>query len=108
MGDTRPGIVLRPSGDLDLATVDRFRASVDTALAQAPQALVVDLAAVDFLDSSGIAVLAAALKAQRSGGRAIAAVNPQPIVRHAIELVGLSMLFDVSGIPAPLLDGEGS
>jgi anti-anti-sigma factor len=103
VGGDVPGIVLRPSGDLDLATVDSFRASVETALAQEPDAVLFDLADVDFLDSSGIAVLAVALKTQRARGGAVAIINPRPIVRRAIDLVGLSMLFDVSDIPAPLL-----
>lgn len=98
-----PGVVLRPSGDLDLATVDGFRASVDTALAQRPSALLFDLADVDFLDSSGIAVLVVALKTQRARGGVVAVVHPKPIVRRAIDLVGLAMLFDTSKIPAALL-----
>ncbi len=97
------GIVLRPRGELDLATVDDFRVAVDTALQQHPMALLLDLADVDFLDSSGIAVLAVALRAQRAHGGALAVVNPQPIVRRALDLVGLSMLFDVTDIPAALL-----
>lgn len=103
MGGDASGLVLRPSGDLDVATVDGFRASVDAALAHEPKALVVDLADVDFLDSSALGVLAIALKAQRTRDAAIAVVNPKPIVKRALDVVGLSVLLDVSDIPETLL-----
>jgi anti-sigma B factor antagonist len=104
MAEEGGGVVLRPSGDLDLATVEAFRLSVQTALVDEPAALVIDLTDVDFLDSSGIAVLAVALRTQRARGARIAATNPQSIVRRALELVGLDLIFDVSEIPAALLE----
>ncbi len=107
MGADISGIVLRPSGDLDLATVEAFRDSVQAAVAEEPDALVIDLTGVDFLDSSGLAVLALALRAQRGRGAACAVVNPRSIVRRAIELVGLDMLFDVAGVPPELLVAAG-
>lgn len=94
-----PGIVLRPTGEIDLATADGFRASVDSALAADPPALVFDLAEVAFLDSSGMAVIVAAWKAQRNVGRAVAVINARPIVRRAMTIVGLDVLFDVTAIP---------
>lgn len=95
--------MLRLSGDLDLATAPGFRALVDGALAAQPPFLVLDLADVDFLDSSGISVIAYAFKGQRATGGVLALTNPQPIVQRALDLVGLSMLFDLAGVPAPLL-----
>jgi anti-sigma B factor antagonist len=106
MGGDETGIVLRPSGDLDVATVAEFRTSVQEALATEPAALVIDLADVEFLDSSGLAVLAVVLRTQRARAAACAVVNPHRIVRRAIELVGLDVLFDVDGVPAHLLDGS--
>ena len=85
--------VLRPSGDLDLATVEPFRRDVQAALAEQPDDLVIDLTDVSFLDSSGIAVLAGALKAQRAHQGELALTNPQPIVQRALELVGLGELL---------------
>ena len=103
MTDEGGGVVLRPEGDLDLATVEAFRLSVQTALVGKPPVLVVDLTDVDFLDSSGIAVLAVALRTQRARGAVVAVTNPKPIVRRALDLVGLDLLFDLSGVPEPLL-----
>jgi anti-anti-sigma factor len=85
--------VLRPSGELDLATSDTFRRDLRAALAGDPDRLVVDLADVSFLDSSGIAVLVSAFKAQRERQAELLVVNPQPIVQRALELVGLGTLI---------------
>jgi anti-anti-sigma factor len=85
--------VLRPSGELDLATSDAFRRDLRAALAGEPERLVVDLADVSFLDSSGIAVLVSAFKAQRERQAQLEVVNPQPIVQRALELVGLGTLI---------------
>ena len=98
-----PAAVVRPSGDLDLATADAFRVLLDGALHDEPQVLVVDLTAVEFLDSSGIAVIAGAMKAQRKRQGQLVLVHPRPIVKRAIDLVGLSLLFDTTGVPAELL-----
>lgn len=89
--------VLRPSGELDLSTVGAFRRDVHAALEDQPKLLVVDLADVSFLDSSGIAVIASALKAQRERDGVLQVVNPQPLVRRTIELVGLGMLIVPAG-----------
>ncbi len=104
MQDDVPGIVLRPEGEIDLATAEPFRRTVHAALQAQPNVLVIDLRDVSFLDSSGLSVLAAALKGQRSRDAIVALVNPQSIVRRAIELVGLDVLFDLTEVPAELLD----
>lgn len=98
-----PAAVVRPSGDLDLATADAFRVLLDDALHDEPQVLVVDLTAVDFLDSSGIAVIAGAMKAQRKRQGLLVLLHPRPIVKRAVDLVGLSLLFDTTGVPSELL-----
>lgn len=85
--------ILRPSGELDLVTAEPFRREVRAALAEEPALLEIDLTDVSFLDSSGIAVLASALRAQRERAAVMHVVNPQPIVRRALELVGLGMLI---------------
>lgn len=104
MTEEARGLVVRPAGDLDVATVASFRALVQDALDTCPPALVLDLSDVEFMDSSGLAVLAAALRAQRVRQAAIAVVHPRSIVKRAIELVGLDLLFDVTQIPEELLE----
>jgi anti-sigma B factor antagonist len=84
---------IRPSGDLDLAAVESFRRLVQQGLTDAPDELVIDAADVTFLDSSGIAVIAGAVRQQRGRGGTVQVTNCQPIVKRALELVGLGMLL---------------
>lgn len=107
MPDDVPGIVLRPEGELDLATVEVFREQAHSALDSHPAVLLIDLSRVTFLDSSGLSVVAMTFKSQRSRSAAVALVNPQPIVRRAIELVGLDVLFDVRDVPGTMLASTG-
>ena len=53
---------LRLSGDLDFRVVESTRLALQQALAQAQDGLVVDLSAVDFIDSSGVSVLTEAAR----------------------------------------------
>jgi anti-sigma B factor antagonist len=57
-GRSRTVVVLRVFGDIDLATAPRFRSEARDLL-ERPElgSLVLDLSAVDFLDSSGIEML---------------------------------------------------
>ena len=58
-------LVLRVAGELDVLTIDRFRAAVGAGLDQLPDGgiLVIDLAGVTFLGSPGLQVLVNATRA---------------------------------------------
>lgn len=85
---------MRPTGEIDVSSVEPFRHAVLEALKAEPGVLVVDLADVTFLDSSGLSVIAVALKGQRAHDGRVSVVNPRPIVRRAIDLVGLGLLLE--------------
>lgn len=72
-------IVLRVSGEVDLATIDLLRAALDALLDQRPYHLVVDLAALSFCDGQGLdELVTAACTAARNGtGYAISAPSAQ-------------------------------
>lgn len=71
--------VLRPAGRLDLQSAQAFRELVAEVVADGRPRVVVDLAEVAFVDSSGLGALIAALKTcrQAGGDLRIAAVPPQ-------------------------------
>jgi anti-anti-sigma factor len=50
-------VVLSVAGEIDLATAPQLGESIDAAMEQRPETLVVDLSDVDFLASAGMAVL---------------------------------------------------
>jgi anti-sigma B factor antagonist len=49
--------VIAPSGELDLAGAAAFRATLNDAVGEADDGLIVDLSDVAFIDSSGLAVI---------------------------------------------------
>ena len=50
-------VVLNVAGEIDLATAPQLGDSINAAMEQRPETLVVDLSQVDFLASAGMAVL---------------------------------------------------
>jgi anti-anti-sigma factor len=78
--------IVRMSGELDLASSDRLAAL----LAELSDAtVVVDLADLTFIDSSGIAALVAAKDRLESAGRELVLTRPQPNVDRVLEMTGL-------------------
>ena len=79
------------SGELDMTSVPQVRVTIDAALASHPGQVVLDASSLDYMDSSGIALLASvASKAQEVQVR-----NPTLIVRRLIELTGLSQILRI-------------
>src|SRR4051812_24710457 len=72
--------VLRLAGELDATTCGLLRDALEAQLRAGRPRLVVDMAELEFIDSSGLSVLAEfAVKAARSGGQlALAAPQPHP------------------------------
>ena len=87
-------VVIRPVGRLDLSTAWELEAVLQRALEAGEVRVVVDLAAVEFLDSSGLGVLVAGLKeARKVGGELrVAAAGEQPAM-----VLGLSNLDRLLG-----------
>ena len=81
-------------GEIDLHNSPELRDAMLTVLLSAnPSRLVLDLAQVPYMDSSGLAVLVEGLKRmQRRGGR-IALLNLQPRVKGLLEIARLNTLF---------------
>jgi anti-sigma B factor antagonist len=73
---TQP-IVIAPAGELDLASVDDFRAAVDEGLERAEGDVIVDLSDVAFIDSSGLGVILHAGEQLRRQQRDLAVVAPR-------------------------------
>lgn len=84
--------VISLSGELDLSNVDLLEACVAPLIAdQAMAALVFDLKALSFMDSSAIAVL---LKAACSG-KTVRLRNPSPLIAEVLSNMGLDEVLQV-------------
>lgn len=93
-------LVVSIGGDVDHATIPEVQASVATAVTGEPVVLVVDLSAVTFLDSAGLALMVS-LHAQRPGRLRL--VAPTSVARRPIEITGLNHVLAVFGTLADAL-----
>ena len=90
-GVAEPGrLVLEVTGEVDLANCAQLESAVVAALgaAEPPGALVLDLAEVSFLDSSGLRVLLTGAGAARTGGVDFSVI-PSAVVSRVFELAGI-------------------
>jgi anti-anti-sigma factor len=76
------------AGELDIAGVDMLSAAMSTAIDRSPVAILVDLDALTFMDSSGVATLIAAQRRANAQGVTFAVTNTRGIVRRVLELTG--------------------
>ena len=81
--------VIRLSGELDMVSVERVRSVVEGALTAEDDRLAFDVSELQFMDSSGIALLVSAARTARQ----VELRHPTPIVRRLIELIGLTELL---------------
>jgi anti-sigma B factor antagonist len=93
--DNHPGgiSVVRPIGRLDLLTATELRQSVAQAIAAGNRRLIVDLAEVPFIDSSGLAALISGLKAARLAGGDLRIARPTDQARLLFELTRLDQVL---------------
>jgi anti-anti-sigma factor len=84
--------VIKLSGEVDMSNVDTLRGLIDPVLENAPQRVDFDLSALDFMDSSGIALLLrVAAKTQT-----VQLHDPTPLVRRLLEATGLADVLHIS------------
>jgi anti-sigma B factor antagonist len=85
--------VVRLDGRLDLLTAPRVRDHLSDALAGNQSRVIVDLADVSFIDSSGLGALIGALKAARQGGGDLRIARPSSQARLILELTSLDRVL---------------
>jgi len=83
-------VVVQVEGEVDMATAPQLRDTLLAAIANdGAHAVVADLSAVSFIDSSGLHVIMSAHNAARDAGSEFIVRAPSPNVVRVIELVGL-------------------
>ncbi len=86
--------VLTVRGDIDLASASDFETALRTALDAAPSSIVVDLAELSFIDSSGLRVLVSVSKDAQSRGATLGLRNVPRHAQRVLDITGLSEWFD--------------
>jgi len=87
--------VLPLEGEIDLHVSPRVAASLATMIEQKPARLVVDLARVTYLDSSGLAVLIEGMQNVEGYGGKFFLAGLQENVRPIFEIARLDQVFSI-------------
>jgi anti-sigma B factor antagonist len=85
--------VLPLEGEIDLHVSPRVAASLGAIIEQKPQRLVVDLSAVSYIDSSGLAVLIEGMQNVEAYGGKLVLAGLQEKVRPIFEMARLDQVF---------------
>lgn len=85
-------VVVSVSGAVDMLTAPLLKASINTAAAQAPSCVIVDLTTVDFLGSAGMGALVAAHSELTPAAR-FAVVADGPSTSRPLKLIGIDTLI---------------
>jgi len=87
--------IVAVSGDVDISTSPDLREALAEAVAAGNRAIVVDLSAVRFVDSTGLGVLVGAYTAVRNAGGRLSVVNDHAPV---LKVFTITALHDVLGV----------
>ena len=83
-------VVVRLTGEIDLSNVDGLEAQIDSAIAHA-QDVVIDLSAIDFIDSRGLRLLKRVSAAVAGRDGTLLVVAPaSSVARSVLDMTGMS------------------
>lgn len=83
-------------GEVDVLTVDQVRVALADALAGRPAAIVVDLADLQFIDSTGLGALVFGFQRARDAGTAFRLARASRGVRQVLVLSGLLEVVELT------------
>ena len=95
---TRPGrgcTVVEVRGDLDMATAPQLRDGLQRLVDAGDRQVVVDMAGVGFMDSSGLGTLVVTFQALRGAGGRLCLAAVQPAVHSVLRITSVDRVIDV-------------
>lgn len=91
-GGTR---VISINGEVDLSSCDPLRQALDEVISGGADRVELDCTHLEFIDSTGVGVLVAALKRMQAKGGEIALRSPGIAILRVLDITGLSALFSL-------------
>ena len=82
-------------GELDMDSAPKLRLALDPLIADGPEEIILNLSALTFIDSSGIAALVMAQKDLVAMGRRLSVRSPRANVIRVLEITGLAEFLGV-------------
>jgi len=100
--------VIRLRGDLKIGEpVDSFRQAMEELFEAGDYSLVVNIAEVPMIDSSGIGLLVRSLTSTKQRGGSLKLVNPSKLALQTLKIVGLVNLFEIFNDEAEAVQSFG-
>jgi len=87
--------IVTVEGEIDVETSPQLRERFDELLAEGEHNFVIDLAGVDFIDSSGLAAFVRLFKRVRIGEGDVKLCGLRPEILKIFELTRLNRVFDI-------------
>lgn len=87
--------IIKPIGEIDLSRAPSLRHHLKEAQAAKPGTLVIDLAEVPYMDSSGVATLVEAMQIARRNKSRIILCSMQERVKSIFEIARLDAVFTI-------------
>jgi len=99
--ETDQALVVRLSGEIIMDVVSERKAEIEgLATAFAGPCVVVDLAGVTFMDSSGVGFLIGLRRLCQEQGKAMTVANPSPPIKKLLDMLRLTDYFAAPPKPA--------
>lgn len=99
-------VVVRPEGRLNMVAAPRLREQLRDLVHSGSARVVVDLAATEFIDSSGLGALVSGLKAARQAGGDLRLASPTAQVRSVLSLTSLDRVLRTYDSADAAFDGD--
>jgi anti-sigma B factor antagonist len=84
-------LVVKLIGEIDISNATKLGTALDAMITGVDEPVVVDLSGLEFMDSSGIAMLLRAV----GGAGSVEVRNPSTVVRRIIECTGLTEILRI-------------
>jgi anti-sigma B factor antagonist len=97
------GVLLSLSGELDLATAPHLEREIASASESQPDAIVLDLRGLDFIDSTGLRTLITEHERSRESGRKFALVQGSKQVDRLMSITRVSEHLRIISSPEEIL-----
>ena len=92
-------VVITVKGEVDLYTSPDLRSAIMKAVRKAKAQVAVDLAGVEYMDSSGVATLVEGFKSAHEQSKTFTLVAPSESVMKVLQLAKLDGIFEISPSP---------
>ena len=89
------GFIVQVKGEIDYSQSSELRVQIMTLLQKRVARLIIDLEGVQYMDSSGVAVLVEAMQMQRKQNDKIILCSLQPKVKGIFEIARLNTVFTI-------------